>query len=295
MKRAVFILLLMLFFLAFLPAKDYSYVVYWEDGIYTFSIENKKFILSDCFKYKIKQRPWYRYFSSDDSVVMYDSMYKDYYCMFYRLNRQTQNFEEMYKIDRYNPYKECIVSVKDFIYMIERNLTKDTDSYSLTKRSFGSPDVIEKVDLEIPYKGIVYDAFFFNDYLVIPRDNKYCILSKKTGKCLYSGKGKILFNRNSQSIFILENERNLYSVNLDESGFSKKLIKTFITGKQIILDIIDYDDFCILTAGEWKTNYNLVSRFIFDHKRKLVSTTYYCTKKDGELVKERKMNNIKLN
>lgn len=46
MKRAVFILLLMLFFLAFLPAKDYSYVVYWEDGIYTFSIENKNLFLA---------------------------------------------------------------------------------------------------------------------------------------------------------------------------------------------------------------------------------------------------------
>ena len=145
MKKVSLIILLAFVCLAQLLAKDYPYLVYGEDGIYTYNIEDREFCLKEFFKYKERQRPYYRYFSDKDSVVMYDSEFDNYYCMFYRLNRQSHEFEEIYKIGRYNPYKECLVSVKDFIYMVERNLTKDTDSYWLTKRSFCSPDVIEKL------------------------------------------------------------------------------------------------------------------------------------------------------
>ena len=55
-----------------------------------------------------------------------------------------------------------------------------------------------------------------------------------------------MFNRNSKSIFVLENERELYSINMDDSGFAKKRVNTFVSEKEIILDITDYGDFCIL-------------------------------------------------
>ena len=306
MKKVSLIILLAFVCLAQLLAKDYPYLVYGEDGIYTYNIEDKKFCLKEFFKYKEKQRPYYRYFSDKDSVVMYDSEFDNYHCMFYRLNRQTHEFEEIYKIDRYNPYKECLVSVKDFIYMVERNLTKDTDSYWLTKRSFGSPDVIEKIELEIPdtehYKKtgvkdeVVDECFLFKEHLIVPRfrwSNEYCILAKKTGRCLLFGKGEILFNRNSKSIFILENERELYSINMDDSGCAKKRVNTFVSEKEIILDITDYGDFCILKTGVWKTNFEPFTRIIFDHKRKLVTTEYYCSKMGDVLVNEGKMNKLK--
>ena len=79
-------------------------------------------------------------------------------------------------------------------------------------------------------------------------------------------------------------------MNLDGTGFSKKRLGTFLTDKQTILDIVDYGDFCILEAGEWKANFEPFSRIVFGHKRRLVRTTYYCIKKGDALVDGQKMN-----
>lgn len=261
-------------------------------------MEDKQFSLKNRLKYKEKQPPYCQYFCDGGSVVMYDSLSG----LFCRLNAQSREFEEIYKIGRHNPHTVCVVSADGFIYMIERDSTGIADSYSLTKRAFDSPGVVGKIDLEIPdtahyrktgFKDEIGDAFFFGEYVIIPHfrwSEEYCILSKETGKCLFSGSGKIVSGKNSRSVFILENGRELYSMSLDGTGFSKKRLGTFLTDKQTILDIIDYGDFCILEAGEWKTNFEPFSRIVFGHKRRLVRTTYYCIKKGDALVDGQKMN-----
>lgn len=295
MKKVFYCLI---FFLYLLPvySQDYSYKVFSEDGIYVRNIKNDKYTEKLVLKFKEKQPPYIEYYNYNDKVLAFDTVTAsiDNEAIFYELDKATCELKELYRVKLRYPEIESIIFTGNEIYCIEHE--PNENNYFFTKRFLSSSEVKEKTELEISkqtmYSIYIVDCFFYNEYLVINyKDNKidcFSIVSKKDGKELFYGKGKISFNDEKLPLFLIEDKQKLYRIYIEKNQMIKENIKISISDKEEIAYIKYCENFYILTLCKWKKS-DFLTRFLFDVKKTPVHSMYICKLKGNEMVDIKKL------
>ena len=299
MKRIIYYII---FFLYLIPlySQEYSYKVFGEDGIYERNIKNDKYTDKLVLKYKEKKPPYLDTYFYNDKMIAFDQVTAslDNKAIFYELDKNTCEFKELYRVNIYSPEIKSIIFTGSEIYCIEYELNED--KYFLTKRYLSSSEVKEKTNLEISkqwaYSVTVTGYFFYHDYIVINfTDNKtnyFSIVSKKDGKELIYGKGKISFNDEKLPLFLIENKQKLYKISIVKNQIVKENIKISISDREEIEYIKNCGSFYILQLCKQKKS-DLFTSFVFGVKTKSVYTSYICKLKGNEMFDKKELKRIK--
>lgn len=294
--RKVLFKLLFLFFLFPISSQEYSYKVYTETGINEILIKNGSYKEKSILKYQEKLPPYMHVFSEGDRIIAYDKITasNEDKTILYELDINKKQFKELYRVELYNPEIKTMVSVKDYIFCIEYDPSEN--KYFLTKRNFSSPEIIEKIILEIQKEKTpqtsINNAFFYNEYLIINYSdygNKtFYIVSTNNGKEIYSGNGKLLLINGPAPLCSIENKKELYKFNISDNKIEKQKIKISISDKEEIYSIKYCGEFCLLYIQEWKKT-DFFTSIVFGVTKQPVYTEYICTLKENEIVDRKKL------
>lgn len=289
--KKVFYCLIFLLYLIPLYSQEYSYNVFAEDGIYERHIKNYIYTEKLILKYKEKQPPYIHYYVNNDKVIAFDkhTASLDNDAIFYELDKYTCEFKELYRVNLYSPEIQSVIYTGNDIYCIEQEPKED--KYFLTKRYLSSPEIKEKTTLEISkqwaYSICILNCFFYNEYLVINfsnnQTNYFSIVSKKDGKELTYGKGKISFSDEKLPLFLIEDKQKLYKISVVKNQIVKEIIKISISEKEKIEYIKNCGSFYMLQLCTWKKS-DFLTSFLFDVKYTPVYTDYICKLKENEIV-----------
>ena len=280
-------------------AQENIYRGYGEKGVYDFKVSPKGFELKNEYKFKEKQGPYVQFYTDEDLVITYNTIDDQYNNIVCKFDYSSREFKELYRIKKDRKYPQHPVSIKDYLYLIERDI--DTDKYYLTKRSFDSPEVLETTPLNFKFNKegsfCLTDGFFYKDYLVAnfssDADRSHCfiVMSKSSGQQLVLDSGNLHYQSKPDFLYIIENSQKIFQVELEGKKYEKKEIKTFLPKGQSIGSFLHEKDFCVFETYYYKHNFFTQFTCLAGVRH---STWHYCYLKENELVSVKKIKGLKL-